>query len=302
MKPDRPSTTAENNAALRAVETMRQEDERIFSDPFAAMFLTDRLSDVLRSPAFRERLLSGWEGIAPGVCGAVLVRTRFVDDCLTEAVGSGLAQLVVLGAGYDTRALRFSGLLGGVSVFELDHPATQAVKLEKIRRHMGSLPRHVAYIPIEFEKESPAEKLFERSYDPAAKTLFIWEGVTYYIPPPAVDRILSFVAGSSGAGSGIVFDYFPPSVAGGSCACPEATGLREGLKRFGEEILFGIAPDRVADFLNARGFSCVKSDTPGNYRARCLSEARRDLRVSEIFHFVFAEVRSGSGRGSTADP
>lgn len=302
MRADQPSTTAENNAALRAVESMRPADERVFSDPYAALFLTDRLSDVLHSSSFREQLLSRWEQVTPGVCGAVLLRTRFIDDCLVQAMGDGLQQLVILGAGYDARALRFSGLKGSVSVFELDHPATQEVKVERIRHHMGSLPEHVAYIPIEFDKDSLAEKLLDCSYDPAAKTLFIWEGVTYYIPPAAVDRTLSFVAGKSGVGSGIVFDYFPPSVAGGTCPCAEAIGLREGLKRFGEDILFGIPPERIPDFLKDRGFCCAKNETPGSYWKGRLTKARREMPVSGIFHFVYAEVRSENGQRSMEDP
>jgi methyltransferase (TIGR00027 family) len=276
---------------------MRPAGERIFSDPFAAMFLTDRLADVLRSPSFREQLFSRWERVTPGVCGAVLVRTRFIDDCLAEAMESGLEQLVVLGAGYDTRALRFPRIADRVSVFEMDHPATQRVKLEKIRQHVGSLPKHVAYIPIRFDSESLAEKLLDRSYDPGARTLFIWEGVTYYIPPAAVDRTLSFIADRSAPGSSVVFDFFPPSVADGSCRRPEAVGLRAGLKQFGEEILFGIAPERAPEFLSARGFSTVKNDTPENYRKSCVPSARRDLTVSKIFHFAHGEVNTG-GRGS----
>ncbi len=221
----------------------------------------------------------------------MLVRTRFIDDCLAEELGRGLRQLVVLGAGYDTRALRFSQLKETVAVFELDHPETQRVKMEKIRRHMGSLPAHVNFTPINFEKESIAEKLLACPYDPSAKTLFIWEGVSYYLPAEAVDRTLSFIGACSGEQSSIVFDYFPPSVAEGTCRLAEAAGLRKGLKHFGEEILFGIRPDGMVRFLENRGFTCVKNEAASDYGRAVISAGRGTLPVSGIFFFAHGTVR-----------
>ncbi len=297
MKPDRPSITAENIAALRAIETMRPEKERIFSDPFAVQFLSDRLSEVSTSRAFRERLLFHWERVTPGVCGAVLIRTRFIDDCLTREIEKGVRQIVILGAGYDTRALRFSRMCENSAVFELDHPATQKLKLDKIKQHMEILPKHVQYISIQFEKELLEEKLYAPSFDPLEKTFFVWEGVSYYMPPAAVDRTLFFIANHSGEGSSVVFDYFPPSVADGSCLRAESVGLRGSLKVFGEEILFGIAPEKIVDFLEARGFFKVKNCTAMEYRRNCGLEKQIDLPVSEIFHFVHAKVKPKTGEG-----
>ena len=291
MKPDQPSTTAENNAVLRAIESMRPKHERMFSDPLAVFFLPDRLAEAASSASFCRHLLARWERAAPGACGAVLVRTRFIDDCLAEEIGRGLRQLVVLGAGYDTRALRFPQLKEAVAVFELDHPETQRVKMEKIRRHMGSLPAHVTFTPINFEKESIAQKLLACPYDPREKTLFIWEGVSYYLPAEAVDRTLSFIGACSGEQSSVVFDYFPPSVADGTCRLAEAAGLRKGLKQFGEEILFGIRPDLMARFLENRGFTCVKNEAARDYGRAVISAGRRKLPVSEIFFFAHGAVK-----------
>jgi methyltransferase (TIGR00027 family) len=292
MKPNRPSTTAEHNAALRAIESLRAYGDRLFTDSYAAFFLSDRLAQVAGSPFFGKQLLSHWEQVSPGVCGAVLVRTRFVDECLEAEIDRGLRQLVVLGAGYDTRALRFQEIKNKVAVFELDHPETQRVKKEIIRRRLGTLPVHVAYIPIRFEEESIAEKLLRTSFDPRAKTFFIWEGVTYYLPENTVDRTLSFIGTHSGEESTVVFDYFPPSVADGTCRLTEAVGLREGLKRFGEEIVSGIAPDSMTSFLQDRGFDCLRNEAASSYLKAFLADGIRKLAVSEIFYFVHAAVAS----------
>jgi methyltransferase (TIGR00027 family) len=292
MKPNRPSTTAEHNAALRAIESLRAEGDRLFTDPYAAFFLSDRLAKAAGSPPFGKQLITHWEQVSPGVCGAVLVRTRFVDECLKAEIDRGLQQLVVIGAGYDTRALRFQEIKNKVAVFELDHPETQQVKKEKIRCRMGTLPAHVAYIPIRFEEESIAEKLLRTSFDPRAKTFFIWEGVTYYLPENTVDRTLSFICTHGGEESTVVFDYFPPSVADGTCHLTEAVGLREGLKRFGEEIVSGIAPDSMKSFLQDRGFDCLRNEVACSYLKAFLPHGLRKLAVSEIFYFVHAAVAS----------
>lgn len=94
-----------------------------------------------------------------------------------------MEQLVILGTGYDTRAYRIKGLKEKVKVFEVDHPGTQIIKKEKIREILGSLPEHVRYVSVDFEKERLGQRLIESRYDPSSKTLFVLEGLIYYIPP-----------------------------------------------------------------------------------------------------------------------
>jgi methyltransferase (TIGR00027 family) len=129
-----------------------------------------------------------------------------MDDYLGACLRAGIEQLVILGAGLDSRAYRIEGLKGQVRVFEVDHPATQAAKLAKLTKLFGALPAHVTYVPIDFDAET-LEKLFDFGYSRQHKTLFIWEGVVHYLTAEAVDQTLSFVSKHSGAGSSIIFDY-----------------------------------------------------------------------------------------------
>ena len=163
----------------------------------------------------------------------------------------GIDQLVILGAGYDTRAFRIEALARGVKVFEVDHPATQERKMALTKMAVGALPAHVAYVPFRFNSEDLVEKLNSTGYRKDARTVFIWEGVTYYISPRAVDHTLRFVVEGSGAGSSIVFDYFPPSVADGTCHLKEARTMRAFFARFGEGIIFGIEAEAIEAFLSA---------------------------------------------------
>ena len=125
MKKGRPSATAEGNAALRAAELLRPLDERVCYDPFAKDFLGIRFGIVVRSRLLTKIALWYAEQIIPGAADSLVVRTRYIDDYLEKCIDDGIEQLVILGAGYDSRAYRFKRLRGKVKVFEVDHPATQ---------------------------------------------------------------------------------------------------------------------------------------------------------------------------------
>ena len=116
MKSNQASTTAENNAMLRLHETMRPENERICNDPFAEFFLPDGVIDAPDRNEQIRQAISSWETLFPGVSNAIVARTRFIDDGLEDAIVDGIRQLVILGAGYDTRAMRFNALKESVTV------------------------------------------------------------------------------------------------------------------------------------------------------------------------------------------
>lgn len=290
MRARQPSITAENNAAVRAFESMRPAPERICFDPFARLFLSDDLINADDPMEALFQIMSRWNLAVPGVCDAILVRTRFIDEQLLAAVGKGLQQLVILGAGYDTRALRFDRLMAHIPVFELDHPATQQEKLRRLDTYGLSLPDLLRLIPCRFDKDDAAAKLLANGYKSGQKTFFIWEGVTYYLAPSAIDRTLAFISHNAPPGSAVVFDYFPPSVADGTCRLQEALVLRQALQQMGEEISFGIDPETIADFLSARGMALTQHVTSEDARNTYLQNVDRPTRVSEMFYFAHATV------------
>jgi methyltransferase (TIGR00027 family) len=167
-------------------------------------------------------------------------------------------QLVIMGAGYDSRPYRFEELKNKM-VFEVDYPATQEMKIKKVKRIYGSLPDHVVYIPVDFQRETLEKRLFENGYDRKRKTLFIWEGVTTYITAEAVDNTLSFVANNSGPGSTIIFSYVFRSAAEGTSGMEGAEKWRKALEKRGEPPVFGIEGSEIGEFLLKRGFCHVKN-------------------------------------------
>jgi methyltransferase (TIGR00027 family) len=290
MRAEQPSITAENNAAVRAFESMRPAADRICYDPFARYFLANDLSRARDTVHMLSEMMSRWNLVVPGVCEAILARTRFIDDLLQAAIEEGLQQLVILGAGYDTRALRFDRLKKDTAVFELDHPATQQVKQQRLKQHRLRLPDRMAFIPCRFDREDFTAKLLGGGYDPDRITFFIWEGVSYYLSPADVDRTLAFIAKCSPAGSAVVFDYFPPSVIDGTCRFEEAVVLRQALKLMGEEIKFGIEPGTIGDFLSARGLVLAKNLTSEDSHRRYRKGIDGPANVSAMFYFAHATV------------
>ena len=291
MRDEQASITAENNAAVRAFESLRPAGHRICYDPFARYFLPDALSRDTDSASLLEERMTRWNLVVPGVCDAILARNRFIDELLQQALDKGLPQLVILGAGYDTRALRFDRLKGATAVFELDHPATQKVKRQRLAQNRLRLPDRMTFIPCRFDKEDFTAKLLAGGYDPGRISFFIWEGVSYYLTPADVDRTLTFIGHHSPPGSALVFDYFPPSVADGSCRLEEAMVLRKALMQMGEEITFGIDPESIEDFLSGRGLVLEKNFTNKDVHNAYLKQIDRPASVSAMFYFAHATVK-----------
>jgi methyltransferase (TIGR00027 family) len=206
----RPSKTSIYVAAGRAIgardpdPAVRNPDslaERLLGDPAAlgvdhpAVHALGR--DYAEAMADREVL---------GTVAMMMIRTRFIDECVRSAVTAGATQLVILGAGFDTRAYRLTDLLSGTTVFEVDRPQTQELKKRRVVEALGGPPANLVYVPIDFQREPLAGVLARHGHDPLRRTCFVWEGVTMYLPADAVAATLAFV-GRQAAGSSIVFDY-----------------------------------------------------------------------------------------------
>jgi methyltransferase (TIGR00027 family) len=181
---------------------------------------------------------------------AIHVRTRYIDTVVEEALMAGATQIVVLGAGMDSRAYRFAGVGSGVRAYELDLPQTQQYKKQRVTELLGSLPANVTYVPIDFARQDLEEVLTRSGYDAGKKTIFVWEGVTMYIPEAAVDATLRFVAKHAFSGSQIVFDGFPESRIRNPS--PAAKELDARVAATGEPFVFGFPEDR-GSFVAKRG-------------------------------------------------
>ena len=291
MKEGKASWTAEIVAIGRAAESIKPENERVCYDPLAQHFIRMPFRILGRSRFLTKVAISYSERQSPGAFGCMAGRTRYIDECLKACISDGIQQLVILGAGYDARAYRFDELKGKVKVFEVDHPDTQRVKMEKIKKIFDSLPEHVVYVPIDFENQKLDKRLFESGYNKSLKTLFIWEGVTLYLTAEAVDETLAFVTQNSGKGSSIVFNYIFQAVLDGTSKWEYADKVRRAHERTAEPFKFGIAEGTIDDFLSSRGFHQVNNVTGQFFKDAYFKGANQKRTVCCLCGFVHATVK-----------
>ena len=191
-------------------------------------------------------------------------RTKHMDAVLAKELKAGASQVVILGAGYDTRAYRFHKEYPKARFFEVDLPAMTAVKKKVMSEKLADLPVNVTYAPIDFNTQDLGTVLAKLGYQKNQKTLFIWEGVVYYLDPAAVESTLHFIAKNSAPGSSVVFDYLPPSVVNGTNKNPYAKTVAEYVRSVGEPFTFGIEPDNCGAFLKKQNLTQV-SDIGHDY-------------------------------------
>lgn len=199
MQEGQPSRTALGAAAHRAAHQVL-EGGHVFTDPLALRILGGDAEAAVR------------ESAAHPVRGAmrrfIAARTRLAEDALAAALPRGVRQVAILGAGLDTFAYR-SPLAAHVRVFEVDHPATQACKRERLAQAGIAVPPTLIFAPVDFERATPAEGLRAAGFDPAQRSFFIWLGVVIYLSEAAVFATLGDIARHPG-GAHVVFDYADP--------------------------------------------------------------------------------------------
>jgi methyltransferase (TIGR00027 family) len=199
---------------------------------------------------------------ALGSARLLIARTRFIDDRFEAALRDGIRQFVMLGAGFDTRAYRFADKLREALVIEVDQPEMQLLKVQRIKEVVGGIPDHVTLAPIDFTTMKLGDVLSSAGFKPDQKALFIWEGVTMYLPEESIKEVLRWIAGHTHPGSSIVFDYTYGSAIQffkniNMDQLPEVA--KQAVQRFrnltaGEPWVFGLPDQNEKAFLNDLGF------------------------------------------------
>lgn len=238
------SLTAKAAAASRALESERPPQERLFYDPYAALLAGEEGRELL------ARI--GSHGLGQSVSP---LRTRYTDDHLRERLSEGVRQVVIMGAGYDARALRMEELQQGVRIFEVDNPATGKQKQQRLVEILGKLPAHVAYLEADFLEEDLrplGENLLACGYQASQPAVFIFEGVFGYLNAEAADRMLRFLSSFASPGSSLVFDYTNVEKKSERFA-----RLLTELETVKERRDFGFDPEGLPAYLEERGYRAV---------------------------------------------
>jgi methyltransferase (TIGR00027 family) len=195
--------TAFSIAMVRAEEALRPDGDRLFDDPYASLFAAAGTHAAESSQRFLD---------LPFFRDGVRLRTRYIDDAVRKGLKAGLDQIVLLGAGFDTRGLRMPEIAARrASVYEID-TSNQLERKRTVLKSAGvKLPAGLAYVPFDFDapgfESNLTSALEANGFRTAEGALFVWEGVIGYIDDAAIDQSLRFMAGAGGIGTRLVFTF-----------------------------------------------------------------------------------------------
>jgi methyltransferase (TIGR00027 family) len=289
----KPSATAEIVCASRAAVTLTSRGKGLIDDPYARYFLrTPSVRARCATPSVARLSLSIFDRRYPGFMAIYLLRNCYYEEGLTGALAEGIDQVVLLGAGYDTSALRLD--LGGADLYEIDAAPTQEAKRGCMDRH-GLTPRHhVEYVTCDFERDDLPATLISRGFDPGRRSLVVWYGVSFFLSEAAVRRTLTDVAGLTAPGSRLLWDYMDASVVDGTAPHIGAKRAHAAVIKRNEPFTFGITQDGPGELMEHHGFTVAEHVRLPGLGRRYGGEAGVGWRTDDFWGVVNAVRQSES--------
>jgi methyltransferase (TIGR00027 family) len=275
MNPHEPSRTALMIARQRAAHQVLDHGSILY-DPFAMRILCEDEREVLQFATGHPLASIGRLFTA--------ARSRIAEDALSRAVKRGIRQVIILGAGLDTFALRNPHGAQQIRIYEVDHPATQSWKRQRLAEAQISPPPCFIFVPVDFERDDLGEKLVAAGFQQNSSAFFTWLGVVPYLTQDAIARTLDYI--SSIQNSEVVFDYMEPPEASSEEQRRSETERTEQLKKIGERSLSRFGPAGIAAILRRQGFSAIEDiDFPeiaSRFGTAVQGLASGDLRVHVV--------------------
>src|SRR5262245_39883888 len=247
MKPQEPSRTALLIARQRAAHQVLDQGS-ILNDPFAMKILHEDEEDVLQFASAHPLASIGRLFTA--------ARSRIAEDALSGAVERGVRQIVILGAGLDTFALRSPHGARQIRIYEVDHPATQAWKRQRVAEAQLALPPELMLVPVDLERDDLGQMLVGAGFQQNSPAFFTWLGVVPYLTRDAIGSALHYMA--SIRNSEVVFDYMEPPEAFSEEMRELVTKRTEQLERIGERSASRFEPAGMAAMLRSHGFCDIE--------------------------------------------
>jgi methyltransferase (TIGR00027 family) len=280
--------TAFGPMVLVALEQSEPPGRRLVDDDLAARFLpapTRWLVTVTPPNLMRRLAMAVMEREGPGLWASMNCRKRYIADKVTESL-DGIDAVVVLGAGFDTLAYRLAKKTG-IPIFEVDQPVNIDRKAAAVQRALGQQPASIRLVPLDFERDDVLNVLAEHGYRPDSRTFFVWEAVTQYLSPEAVDATLERLRRAT-PGSRLVFTYVRRDFIDGTNLYG-ADDLYRRFRRRAQLWRFGLPPDEVATFLAGHGWRLAEQAGPDLILHRYVEPTGRNLTVSPIEWSAYAE-------------
>lgn len=260
MRSNRPSATAQLTAASLVLLSREPQMSSLIS-PAAAQasrwFLGDdrgRYWHLCGQHGFRALVAAVESRTLPGILRHFALRKRFLEDIVRDSLAEDFRQIVVLGAGFDTLALRLCAEWPNAAFLEADHPATQSVKQDALAAR-ALLPDNLILISADFsDPDWPRALLSSPHYDPAAETVFVAEGLLMYLPPASVAAVFDFARAHSSARCRFAFTFLEPQANGAVNFAHSSRLVDFWLRLRGERFAWGVRRDELPQFLGRHGF------------------------------------------------
>ena len=296
MKSDQASTTALATSLMRALHT-RADAAPFIDDPWGDRLVPPQVAELLHQRALgsasfiatlspdssRPEIVDAYLR-SSAAYSAVLIRTRFTEDALHAARAAGTTQYVLVGAGFDSYALRMPSGQQPLDVFEVDHPATQNLKVARLREQLAAVPECVHFVAADLAAETLESALARTSFKRSATSFFSWLGVSMYLTRDANLAALRSIAACGAPGSELVFTYIDQKF---FAAQPQADGgmqqLSAQVQSLGEPFLSGFDPDELRSELAVLGLELLQDFADDELIDRYDPQQRNRLRKNGGF-------------------
>lgn len=217
-------------------------------------------------------------------------RGRYTEDALEASIARGVQQYVILGAGLDTFAFRRPDLVERLQVYEIDHPATQAMMRDRIAKAGWQIPEPLHFIPVDFTKENLATALEPSGYDPKQPSFFSWLGVTYYLTRDVVFETLRAIAQIAPSSSSILFDYMDTDAFDPTKAARRVQKMQQIVRGVGESMRAGFDPAKLGNELAPLGLRIKQDLGPAEIEQRYFKNRTDEMRAFEHVHYAWVAV------------
>jgi methyltransferase (TIGR00027 family) len=280
----RPSRTAMRVAMRRAAHQLF-DNPKVLDDPVALGIIGPNAAAKLEAGRGAERT-----SLAQGLRAFMAARSRFAEDALARSIQRGAVQYVILGAGLDTFAYRSPYSESALRVFEVDYPATQEWKRQRLREAGIAIPAPVTFAPVDFEHQTLPEGLRLAGFDSAKATFFSWLGVTMYLTEEAVMSTFAFIASTQAAG-GVAFDYALPRASLNWYGRLALDAMMWRVARAGEPFVTFFDSAVLAERLRGMGFRAIEDLGGDELNARYFKDRADKLQVQgRLGRLMSAEI------------
>ena len=286
------SITALQVAFLRAFAHAGNDFAEPVDDYLAVKMLQDNQRNFLsRITTDEQREYIELDGFSPGVYSYMYARTKFIDSVFERALQDGFEQIVILGAGYDTRAYRFcTDSRESIQIFEIDIATTQSEKLKAIEKAQISIPENLKFVPVNFMKDGLKQKLVSNGFAKGVRTLVIWEGVTMYLDENSFEKTMRDIKEICGNDSELVFDYFYKDMVEGDGSYFGAPESHASVNEIDERYTFGIEKGEFDSYMGYLGFNVIDHMPPAKIEAIYLSGAKNERHKRTYGFSCFAHL------------